>query len=112
MSKSIDERVVRMEFENQNFEAHAKATMSTIDKLKEKLNFKGAATGVQEIDNAAKKINPNPLASSVDVIFKRLTNLGNVGVTALQNITNQVINTAKYSTTPFTSAPIMPGFSD
>lgn len=112
MSKSIDERVVRMEFENQNFEANAKATMSTIDKLKEKLNFKGAAKGVQEIDNAAKKINLNPLASSVDVIAKRFTNLGIVGVTALQNITNQALNAAKNLVNQFTLAPIMSGFRE
>ena len=112
MSKSIDERVVRMEFENQNFEANAKATMSTIDKLKEKLNFKGAAKGVQEIDNAAKKINLNPLASSVDVIAKRFTNLGIVGVTALQNITNQALNAAKNLVNQFTLAPIMSGFKE
>lgn len=112
MSKSIDERVVRMEFENQNFEANAKATMSTIDKLKEKLNFKGAAKGVQEIDNAAKKINLNPLASSVDLISKRFTNLGIVGVTALQNITNQALNAAKNLVNQFTLAPIMSGFKE
>lgn len=112
MSKSVDERVVRMEFENKNFEANAKATMSTIDKLKEKLNFTGAAKGVKEIDTAAKSINLGALSSGVELISKRFTTLGIVGVTALQNITNQVLRTAQSLMNQFTLAPIMSGFSE
>ena len=112
MSKSIDERVVRMEFDNKNFEANAKATMSTIDKLKEKLNFKGAAKGVSEIDNATKKINLNSLASGVENISSKFTTLGIVGVTALQDISRQVISTAKNLVDSLTVAPIMSGFRE
>ena len=112
MSKSIDERVVRMEFDNKNFEANAKATMSTIDKLKEKLNFKGAAKGVSEIDNATKKINLNSLVSGVENISSKFTTLGIVGVTALQDISRQVISTAKNLVDSLTVAPIMSGFRE
>lgn len=112
MSKSIDERVVRMEFDNKNFEANAKATMSTIDRLKEKLNFKGAAKGVSEIDNATKKINLNSLSSGIDTISKRFTTLGIVGVTALQDISRQVMSTAKNLIDSLTVAPIMSGFRE
>lgn len=112
MSKSIDERVVRMEFDNKNFEANAKATMSTIDRLKEKLNFKGAAKGVSEIDNATKKINLNSLSSGIDTISKRFTTLGIVGVTALQDISRQVVSTAKNLVDSLTVAPIMSGFRE
>ena len=112
MSKSVDERVVRMEFENKNFEANAKATMSTIDKLKEKLNFTGAVKGVKEIDTAAKSINLSALSSGVELISKRFTTLGIVGVTALQNITTQVLRTAQNLANQFTFAPIMAGFSE
>lgn len=41
MSKSVDERVVQMGFENKEFEANAKVTMGTLDKLKQSLNFNG-----------------------------------------------------------------------
>ena len=112
MSKSIDERVVRMEFDNKNFETNAKATMSTIDKLKEKLNFKGAAKGVSEIDNATKKINLNSLASGIETVSSRFTTLGIIGVTALQDISRQVISTAKNLVDNLTVAPIMGGFHE
>ena len=112
MSKTVDERVVRMQLDNQNFETNAKATMSTLDKLKEKLNFKGAANGVKEIDSAVKGVNVNALSSAVDTVAKRFSNLGIVGVTALQNITNQAVNTAKNIVNQLTLAPITSGFAE
>ena len=36
MSNVVDERVVEMRFDNQQFEKNAKESMSTIDKLKDK----------------------------------------------------------------------------
>lgn len=112
MSKSVDERVVRMQLDNQNFEANAKATMSTLDKLKQALNFKGAANGVKEIDSAVKSVNVNTLSSAVDTVAKRFSNLGIIGVTALQNITNQAVNTAKNLVNQLTLAPITSGFAE
>ena len=35
MSKTIDERVVSMQFDNRNFEANVKTSLSTLDKLKQ-----------------------------------------------------------------------------
>ena len=39
MSRTIDERVVSMEFDNRKFETNVSTTLSTLDKLKQKLNF-------------------------------------------------------------------------
>lgn len=53
MSKSIDERIVQMEFENGSFEKDAKTTMSTIDKLKDKLNFDDLSEGFKRFSDSA-----------------------------------------------------------
>ena len=39
MSKTIDEKVVEMRFDNKHFESNVQTTMSTLDKLKAKLNL-------------------------------------------------------------------------
>ena len=39
MSKTIDEKVVSIQFDNQQFEKNVSTTMSTLDKLKQKLKF-------------------------------------------------------------------------
>ena len=49
MSKVIDQRVVEMQFDNRHFEQNVSKTMSTLKKLKQKLNFKGASPGLEDI---------------------------------------------------------------
>ena len=46
MSKTVDERVVSMQFDNKNFESNVKTTMSTLDKLKKSLNLEKSAKGL------------------------------------------------------------------
>lgn len=43
MSTTIDEKVVEMRFDNRQFEAGVKTSLSTLDKLKEGLDLDGAA---------------------------------------------------------------------
>ena len=43
MSKQVDERVVSMQFDNRQFESNVKTSMSTLEKLKQSLNFKDSA---------------------------------------------------------------------
>ena len=45
-----------MEFDNSKFEGNVKTTMSTLDKLKQSLNFKGASKGLESIEAASKKL--------------------------------------------------------
>ena len=54
MSKTVDERVISMQFNNRNFEQNVATTMATLDKLKQKSNLDGAVKGFQNLDNAAK----------------------------------------------------------
>ena len=57
MSKTVvDERVVSMQFDNKQFESNVKTSMSTIDKLKQKLNFKGAAQGMEALGTSTRKM--------------------------------------------------------
>ena len=72
MSKQIDERVVEMRFDNAQFEKNVSTTMSTLEKLKQSLNLTGAAKGFEDINAAAKKIDMNGLANSVDTVGLRL----------------------------------------
>ena len=54
MSKTIDERVVSMQFDNAQFERNVQTSLSTIEKLKRSLNFSGASKGLENINAAAK----------------------------------------------------------
>ena len=60
MSQEVDSRVVEMRFDNANFEKNTKQTISTIDRLMEKLQFKGAEKGFEKLDAAAENVDFPP----------------------------------------------------
>lgn len=95
MSNNIDQNVVEMRFDNSNFEKNVKTSMSTLDKLKQKLNLSGASKGLEELDKAAKGLTFATATRGVEELQLKISNLGIVGVTAISNITNSVINLSK-----------------
>ena len=92
---SIDERVVKMEFDNAQFEKGAGTTMSTLAKLKNALKFDKVASGLQNLASSAGRISFSGLANSISAIESRFSTLGIVGMTAIQNITTSVMGLAK-----------------
>ncbi len=95
MSTTIDERVVSMQFDNKQFEKNVATSMSTLEKLKEKLNFKGASKGLENVSDAAKKVDMTTLSDNAETVSKKFSALEIAGITALANITNSAVNTGK-----------------
>ena len=112
MSRMVDERVVSMQFDNKHFENNVRTTMSTIDKLKQSLNFKGTSKGLEDISASAGKVNLSPLSRGIETVTAKFSALQVMGVTALTNITNQAVNAAKRIAHSLTIAPITDGFSE
>lgn len=92
MSKTIDEKVVEMKFDNSQFERNVKGTLSTLDKLKAKLNFTGASKGLENINTQSNKVNFNGMSSALDTVKVKFSAMEVIGVTALTNITNKAVN--------------------
>ena len=112
MSNTIDSRVVEMRFDNQQFESNVKTSMSTLDKLKSALRFDGATKGLEDINNAAKKVNLDPIGDGVDTVKLKFSALEVMAATALSNITNSALNAGKNVVKAFTLDPIMTGFQE
>lgn len=112
MSTTIDERVVEMRFDNRQFEAGVKTSLSTLDKLKEGLDLDGAAKGLKGLSDAAKKCDLSTLSNSVETVRMKFSALEVMAVTALSNITNSVINTGKRMIESFTLEPPKQGFDE
>lgn len=68
MAKKIDERVVSMQFDNKNFEKNVAQSMSTLDKLKEKLSFRGASKAMDELNSSMKKFDGGPFTRALDTV--------------------------------------------
>lgn len=112
MSKTIDERVVEMRFDNKQFESNVQTSLSTIEKLKKSLDMDGATKGLESIDSAAKKVDMSGLGSAVETVKTRFSALEIMAVTALANITNSVVNTGKQMLHSLTIEPISQGFKE
>ena len=112
MSKAIEQRVVEMRFDNKHFENNVKESMSTLDKLKQKLNLNGAAKGLENINSSANKVNMNGLSNALGTVQARFSALEVMGVTALANITNSAVNAGKRIVSALTIDPIKTGFSE
>lgn len=112
MSKTIDERVVELRLDNATFERNASQSMSTVEKLKQKLHFKESSKAFDNIGSAAKKANLNALSSSVENLRLKFSALDVVGVTALTKISSAAITAGKNLVKSFTIDPIMTGLQE
>ena len=112
MSKTIDERVVSMQFDNKQFETNVRTSMSTLDKLKKSLNLNGAAKGLDNVNEAAKNCKLSPLSNAVETVKIKFSALEVMAVTALANITNSAVNAGKRIISALTIDPIKTGFNE
>lgn len=115
MSTTIENRVAKLSLDNSDFTKHAMASIGVLAKLlkafnDKDMNLSGATKSVGGLDKALKDTNTNQLAEGVSAIQSRFSALGIVAMTALQNITNKVVNLATTMSQKFTVAPIQEGF--
>lgn len=112
MSRTIEERVVSMHFDNKQFEAAAATSMSTLDRLKEKLNFKGAAKGLSEVSKAADTVSLSGLTKSAEAVEVKFSAMSVVAITAIQRIVNKAADAGAQIAKSLTIEPINTGFNE
>lgn len=112
MSKTIDQRVVEMRFDNANFEKNVSTSMSTLDKLKKSLKFEDSAKGFENISKAAGRVDMGGLSNGVESVRLKFSALEVMAVTALQNITNSALNAGKKIAYALTIEPIKAGLQE
>lgn len=92
MSNAVDNRVVQLEMDNGSFERNANQSIRTLDKLDNALNFKNGGRSFEEVEAAAAKCNFKPLLSAADTVVHKFSAMEIAGITAIQNITNRVVD--------------------
>lgn len=95
MSTTVDERVVEMKFDNSDFEKNVHQSMTTLDKLKEKLNFSKSSEALMDLEKASSKITFGDLSSSIDGVSIKLNGLGIMATRVLSDIADGIYNTTK-----------------
>ena len=112
MSEVIDNRVLEMRFDNRQFESGVATTLSTLDKLKQKLNLSGASKGLEDVGMAAKGIDLSGLGAGIQTVQAKFSALGVMGATVLVNLTNQAYSAGKKISSALTLQPLKDGFAE
>ena len=110
MSEEIDQKVVELKFDNAQFEEATKESMSTLDKLKDKLSFSNAGDGLEDLTKKVSSFSFSGMASSLDTIASKFTNLGIIGTTTLVNLTNKAVDAGTQIVKSLTIEPVGKGF--
>ena len=105
---TVDERVVKMTLDGSEFQSGASKVSSSLDSLKEKLKFKDAGKGLDDVEKKTKSLSFDAIASSVTALEKRFSTMGIVGINVINRITDSVINLS-HRLTSFVSSGIVQG---
>lgn len=110
---SVDERIVKMHFDNAAFEAAAAKTMATLKNLDQSIKNIGATNGLGGITKAANNINLSGLTSALDKLKEKLGFDGTKSFNDIDSAANKVnfssfgsaIDNIKTRLTGFLDAP-------
>lgn len=94
MSTTVDNRIVQMRFDNEEFEKKASKSLSTLDRLKNALKFSGASKNLDKVNESFKEVDANPLLKAIEGINGGLTTMV-AKATLVNRATNALIDTTK-----------------
>lgn len=109
MSRTVDQRVVEMQFDNGQFERNVETSMGTLDKLKASLNMDGAVKGLDSVRQASRNVDFSQMAAGVEALQSRFSTLGIVGMRAIQNLTDSAMHFANKALNFITSGVVQGG---
>lgn len=112
MSTTIDERIVEMRFDNNNFESNVNESISTLAKLKQSLNLSGASKGLDAISTAAKNVTFTPILAGADAIHTKFSYLQATIQHQINNLVDSTIAAGKRMASALTIDPVKSGFQE
>ena len=92
---AIDERIVKMQFDNQNFERNVGTSLNTIDKLKKSLDFSSATKGLNELEDSVKHFSLDDIGRSLESLADKFNweNIFKMGL--LGEVASRIVSTVE-----------------
>ncbi|MBR1720503.1 MAG: hypothetical protein IJ726_08880 [Phocaeicola sp.] len=98
MSRSVDTRVVEMQFDNAAFERGVQQTMSSLAALDKKLNAGTNVNQFQNLENSANKVKFTKLQSALGTVVSGLETVGSKALNVFGTMATSVESFAKIAT--------------
>ena len=92
MSRSIDERIVQMTFNNEEFERRAKTTISTLGLLEKALNPNKLTGSMSQLTQAANRLDLSGLTDALQAVNKGFNAFEEIATGALRRVGDMVTN--------------------
>lgn len=90
MALEIDNYLLKMGFDNSEFERGASQSLGTLGKLKQALELKGAEAGFENLTAAAKRVSFDALTNGLDTVGRGFTAMEAIAFGALSRIGSKV----------------------
>lgn len=86
MSRTIDEKVVTLEFDNADFEKNVKTSMSTLEKFDKSLRLEGAERGIKSVEETVRRFDMSTMDKGLLVVTDGFSKLERVALSVLSSI--------------------------
>lgn len=86
----VDERIVRLAFDNTGFEAGATKAIGVLEKLSSALNFKDTSEGLENVKNSLSNLNTSSITSGLSEAGRSFSVFEQIGIGALRRIGEEV----------------------
>jgi len=108
----IDTRVVQVRFDNAQFEAAIRKTLSSLVSLERGLQLDGATKGLNDVSNAASRFSLGNIGAGVDKIAGRFSAMSIVAIAALASIAAKAVSAGASLVKSLTIEPLKSGFAE
>ena len=109
---TIDNKVVQMRFDNQEFEKRVNTSVKSLSILKKQLNFDAESSSLSNFNKNTKNFSLANIENSISSISDKFSTLGIIGITTLQNLTNAAVNAGVKILKALTIDPITTGLKE
>lgn len=109
---TVDDRIVKMEFDNAGFSEGVAKTTQDLDKLDKALKLDGAAAGLDELRNNISSFEMDSVTSAVEEVGSRFSILQEIATGALRRIGEQAFDLGADLLKKATVQPLIDGFGE
>jgi tape measure domain-containing protein len=109
---NIEDQIVAMRFDNKQFEAGVKSTLSILDRLKAGLNFGGAAKGIQDVQTAGSRFTLRGMLDGTSGVSASFIAMSTIAITALSQIATRAVSAGGQFVKSFSFGPVMDGLHE
>ena len=94
MSKTVDERIVSMQFDNQEFERRIATTQNSLKSLDNSLKFDNSK-GISSLQSSLNSLDLSGISSSIEFLQERFSAFGIAGMKIIEELTETALNFGK-----------------